>query len=107
MTNEEVSPLNDWQDAGSLTSMHLLDLPVENISTQLHTVSDCQIAVQEMLAALGRKRYKEAFLKDALKWKVRGSCLDSRWHIRDLLGRGSISQSKTTSGPLLRLVRKK
>ena len=63
--------------------------------------------LQEFVAALGRKRYKEAFLKDALKWKLRGSCLDARWHIRDLLGRGSISQTKTTSGPLLRLVSKK
>ena len=63
--------------------------------------------LQEVLAAIGRKRYKEVFLKDALKWKVRGSCLDSRWHIRDLLGRGSISQKKTTSGPLLQLVSKK
>lgn len=72
-----------------------------------HKGREICFTLQEMIAAISRKRYKEAFLKDALKWKVRGSCLDSRWHIRDLLGRGSISQKKTTSGPLLQLANRK
>ncbi len=61
--------------------------------------------LQEVVAALSRKRYKEAFLKDVMKWKLRNSCLDMRWHVRDLLGRGVFTQVTTTSGPLLRVVK--
>jgi len=64
-----------------------------------------QPVLQEVLAALSRRKYKEAFLKDVMKWKLRGSCLDMRWHVRDLLGRGVFTQVVTTSGPLLRVVK--
>jgi len=60
---------------------------------------------KEAVAALSRKKYKEAFLKDVMKWKLRGSCLDMQWHLRDLLGRGIFKQVATTSGPLLRVVK--
>ena len=60
-----------------------------------------------MSAALSRKKYKEAFLKDVMKWKLRGSCLDMQWHVRDLLGRGVFSQVATPSGPLLRIAKSK
>ena len=46
-------------------------------------------------------------MKDVQKWKLRDSVLDIRWHVRDLLGRGMIVQVETTSGTLLRLVKRK
>ena len=101
-------PADNWSTAVQqklpfvTDSMRICKICLSNIEQKVRTLC----ALQEFLAAIARKRYKEVFLKDALKWKIRGSCLDSRWHIRDLLGRGSISQSKTTSGPLLRQVNK-
>lgn len=61
--------------------------------------------MQEILGAIQRKRYKEVALKDVQKWKLGGSCLGVRWHIRDLVGRGSVVETHTPSGPFLRLVK--
>ena len=62
--------------------------------------------VQDILGQLARKRYKEAFAKDMHRWIIKGSCLDMKWHLRDLSGRGSVQIASTPSGELVRLVKK-
>lgn len=61
---------------------------------------------QELLGMLTRRRHPEMFLKELEKKKLHSSPLGMRWHIRDLLGSGALCQSLTTSGPLLRVVKK-
>ena len=38
--------------------------------------------------------------------KLSSSVLDVQWHLRDLTGRGSVTEIDTPSGPFIRLVRK-
>ena len=46
------------------------------------------------------------FVKELEKRKLRDSRLGMQYHIRDLLGSGLLQKSNTTSGPLLRVVKK-
>lgn len=64
------------------------------------------VCVQELLGMLGRRRHPEMFVKELLKKKLQGSALGIRWHVRDLLGSGALQQLDTTSGPLLRIVKR-
>jgi serine/threonine-protein kinase 19 len=41
-----------------------------------------------------------------MKKKLHSSALGVRWHARDLLGSGALQQLDTTSGPLLRIVKR-
>ena len=54
---------------------------------------------------LSRRRYPEMFVKELEQKKLGQSLLDSRFHMRDLAGLGSIAKVDTTSGPLLRIVK--
>ena len=62
--------------------------------------------VQEILVILSRRRHPEMFVKELEKRKLRDSRLGMQYHIRDLLGSGQLQKSNTTSGPLLRVVKK-
>jgi serine/threonine-protein kinase 19 len=55
---------------------------------------------------LSRRRHPEMFVKELEKKKLRDSRLGMQFHIRDLLGNGQLQKSSTTSGPLLRVVKK-
>lgn len=46
------------------------------------------------------------FVKELEKKKLRDSRMGMHFHIRDLLGSGQLQKSNTTSGPLLRIVKK-
>lgn len=54
---------------------------------------------------LSRRRYPEMFVKELEQKKMGQSLLDTRFHIRDLIGLGSITKVDTTSGTLLRIVK--
>lgn len=54
---------------------------------------------------LSRRRHPEMFVKELEQKKLGQSLLDSRFHMRDLVGLGSIAKVDTTSGPLLRIVK--
>lgn len=54
---------------------------------------------------MSRRRYPEMFVKELEQKKLNQSLLDSRFHVRDLIGLGSIAKFDTTSGPLLRIVK--
>ncbi|KAL0033609.1 hypothetical protein WJX79_007484 [Trebouxia sp. C0005] len=60
---------------------------------------------KDLLGMLSRRRYPEMFVKELEQKKLSQSLLDSRFHIRDLIGLGSIAKVDTTSGPLLRIVK--
>ena len=55
---------------------------------------------------LSRRRHPEMFVRELEKKKLRDSRLGMQFHIRDLLGNGQLQKSSTTSGPLLRVVKK-
>ena len=55
---------------------------------------------------LTRRRHPEIFVKELEKKKLRDSVLGIRFHVRDLLGSATLQQMQTTSGPLLRLVKR-
>ena len=55
---------------------------------------------------LSRRRHPEMFVKELEKKKLRDSRLGMQFHVRDLLGNGQLQKSSTTSGPLLRVVKK-
>ena len=61
--------------------------------------------MQDLLSMLSRRRHPEIFIKELEQKKLSQSLLDSRFHIRDLIGLGSISKVETTSGPLIRIVK--
>ena len=61
---------------------------------------------QELLGMLTRRRHPEMFMKELEKKKLHSSPLGVRWHVRDLLGSGTLLQTQTTVGPLLRVVKK-
>lgn len=61
---------------------------------------------QELLGMLTRRRHPEMFMKELEKKKLQSSPLGVRWHVRDLLGSGTLLQTQTTVGPLLRVVKK-
>ncbi len=63
------------------------------------------VLLQDFLGMLSRRRYPEMFIKELEQKKLGQSLLDSRFHIRDLIGLGSIAKVETTSGPLLRIVK--
>ncbi len=62
--------------------------------------------VQEVMGILSRRRHPEMFVKELEKKKLRDSRMGMQFHIRDLLGSGQLQKSTTTSGPLLRIVKK-
>lgn len=61
---------------------------------------------QEVMGILSRRRHPEMFVKELEKKKLRDSRMGMQFHIRDLLGSGQLLKSTTTSGPLLRIVKK-
>ena len=64
------------------------------------------LSTQELLGILGRRRYPEMFARELAKRRLLSSALGMRWHLRDLVGSGTLAQSQTTSGLLLRVVKK-
>jgi len=62
--------------------------------------------VQEVMGILSRRRHPEMFVKELEKKKLRESRMGMQFHIRDLLGSGQVQKCSTTSGPLLRIVKK-
>jgi serine/threonine-protein kinase 19 len=46
------------------------------------------------------------FARELDKRRLLNSLLGMRWHLRDLVGSGILAQSQTTSGLLLRVVKK-
>jgi len=64
-----------------------------------------ELLLQDLLGMMSRRRYPEMFVKELEQKKLNQSLLDSRFHIRDLIGLGSIAKFDTTSGPLLRIVK--
>ena len=63
------------------------------------------LLLQDLLGMLSKRRYPEMFVKELEQKKLGQSLLDSRFHMRDLVGLGSIAKVDTTSGPLLRIVK--
>ncbi|CAL5228660.1 g11830 [Coccomyxa viridis] len=61
---------------------------------------------KEVMGILSRRRHPEMFVKELEKKKLRDSRMGMQFHIRDLLGSGQLLKSTTTSGPLLRIVKK-
>ena len=61
--------------------------------------------LQDLLGMLSRRRHPEMFVKELEQKKLGQNLLDSRFHIRDLIGLGSVAKVDTTSGPLLRIVK--
>ena len=55
---------------------------------------------------LKRRRHPEMFAKELAKKRLAHSQLGIRFHVRDLVGSGTLAQSQTTSGLLLRVVKK-
>ena len=55
---------------------------------------------------LKRRRHPEMFAKELHKKRLVHSQLGMRFHVRDLVGLGALAQSQTTSGLLLRVVKK-
>lgn len=62
--------------------------------------------MQDVLGTLSRRRYPEIFVKELEQKRLGQSLLDTRFHMRDLLGLRSIEKVETTSGPLLRAVKR-
>lgn len=60
---------------------------------------------KDLIGMLSRRRYPEMFIKELEQKKLGQSLLDTRFHIRDLIGLGSIAKVDTTSGPLLRIIK--
>ena len=58
----------------------------------------------ELLGVLKRKRFGEALEKELLKLRLRRSAFGVRFHLRDLLGRGSVERAETPAGAVIRLV---
>ena len=81
---------------------------VECMSTWLQWNCDCiwVVCLQELLGMLKRRRYPEMFAKELHKKRLVHSQLGMRFHVRDLVGLGTLAQSQTTSGLLLRVVKK-
>ncbi|KIY97557.1 hypothetical protein MNEG_10405 [Monoraphidium neglectum] len=60
---------------------------------------------QELTQALSKKRFGEALEKELLKLKLRRSTLGVRFHLRDLIGRGTAARGDSPAGPVIRLAR--
>lgn len=58
------------------------------------------------MGMLSRRRHPEIFIKELEQKKLGQSLLDTKFHMRDLLGLGSVEKVSTTSGPLLRMVKR-
>eukprot|EP00891_Asterochloris_glomerata_P006049 jgi/Astpho2/6049/e_gw1.00084.122.1_t len=61
---------------------------------------------KDLTGMLSRRRHPEMFVKELQTKKLSQTVLDVRFHIRDMVGSGMLQQLDSTSGPLLRLVKK-
>ena len=61
---------------------------------------------EELLGVVSRRRYSEMFERDWEGRKLQRSLLDTRFHIRDLVGSGALERIETTAGPLLRAIKR-
>lgn len=61
---------------------------------------------KEMVDALGRRKYPEMLESELMKRKFKASPLGMRWHLRDLLGSGTLVRLQTTVGPLIRVAKR-
>ena len=64
------------------------------------------LRLQDLIGMLSRRRHPEMFVKELQTKKLSQTVLDVRFHIRDMVGSGMLQQLDSTSGPLLRLVKK-
>lgn len=61
---------------------------------------------QELLGFVARRQHSQILVKQLEKKKLVRSALGLRFHLRDLLGSGSIRQLQTPSGALVRVAKK-
>eukprot|EP00884_Botryococcus_braunii_P006774 jgi/Botrbrau1/16098/Bobra.7_2s0064.1 len=62
---------------------------------------------KELLGFLARRQYSQVLVKELEKKKMTRSPLGLRFHLRDLLGSGSVLRLQSTSGALVKLAKKK
>ena len=62
---------------------------------------------QEILGALARRRHPELLEAALAKRGLRRSVLGVRWHVREMVGAGSLLRIDTTVGPLLRAAKRR
>eukprot|EP01083_Nonionella_stella_P039079 106256_1 len=74
---------------------------IPNISPLVHGIQNGRKEIQTMIR---RKRYKEILQTELVKKPLRTSNLGIHYHMRDMIGAGLLQETKTTCGPLLRLV---
>ncbi|XP_020592259.1 serine/threonine-protein kinase 19 homolog isoform X3 [Phalaenopsis equestris] len=101
VTDEDITLLIN---AGLLTrqmidpNMYWFAIP--NIGSVLKGLSQGR---KELLSFLNRRKYKEMLLASLEKKRLRLSPLDTRFHLRDLIGSGHLKVLQTPSGMLVRV----
>lgn len=70
------------------------------------SLKSCIQGRQEIITRLKRQKWRELLLKDLEKKKLRSSELGVQFHLKDLLGQGTLESLPTTVGNLIRLVDK-
>ncbi|KAL4596499.1 hypothetical protein ACB092_12G167400 [Castanea dentata] len=73
---------------------------IPNIGSVLKGLSQGR---KEVLSFLNRRRYKEMMLASMEKKRLRFSPLDTRFHLRDLIGSGHLKTVQTSTGLLVRV----
>ena len=61
---------------------------------------------KELVDALSRRKHPEMLESQLMKRKFKSSPLGMKWHLRDLLGSGTLIKLKTTVGPLIRVAKR-
>ena len=67
-------------------------------------VNELQRGREQLEKIIKRAKFKEVLKRDLIKRKWKWSKLGMKYHIADLVGRGSATAIDTTSGALIRLV---
>lgn len=77
----------------------LFDLSIPGIGLFIKNRRDGN---KEVLRIVGRRPHGEILLNDLELKRLRRSCFDTRWHVRDLVGAGKMEIVETTVGKLVR-----
>jgi hypothetical protein len=98
--------LNGCQRCGHSTAAVLLALASTRTAndSELHINICCSLSGAWHVDSAAA-RFGEALEKELLKLKLRRSTLGVRFHLRDLLGRGTVTRRDTPAGPAVQLVR--
>ncbi|XP_017238634.1 uncharacterized protein LOC108211520 isoform X2 [Daucus carota subsp. sativus] len=88
--------------ARQLVDPNMYWFTIPNIGSLLKSLSQGR---QELLSFLKRRRYKEMMMATLEKKSLRFSPLDIRFHLRDLIGSGSLKTSQTPSGLVVQIAK--